>query len=158
METRYETQTVSAAAENLVQLTNRGGLVRGIILVSRAAGVRTALTAGANVGILLDNQPINEGIKLEDHYDQYRRKSGYFGADLTTSYAPLSAGVMSGLDRGVLCQNWDYLSGGRDSWLSTRAGSLFQVKITPGASATTLEVITVLAQVKEPGDFFDASV
>ena len=40
-ETRYETQTVSASAENLVTLTNRGGLVKGILLISRAAGVRT---------------------------------------------------------------------------------------------------------------------
>lgn len=156
METRYETQTVSASAENLVTLTNRGGLVRGILLVSRAAGVRTAITAASNLGSLLDNQPINEGIPIEEHYDQLRRMTGFFGADLTTSYAPLSAGVNSGLDRGVVPIIFDGLSLGRDSWLNTRAGSLLQVKVTPGAAATTLEVVTQLAQVKDAAAFYNA--
>jgi hypothetical protein len=154
VETRYETQAVSASAENLVTLTNRGGLVKGMLLISRAAGVRTAITAGSNLGVLLDNQPINEGIPIEEHYDQCRRAYGYFGADATTSYAPLSPGVMSGLDRGVVPITFDPLSAGRDSWLNTRAGSLLQVKMTPGASATTLEIVTQLAQVKNPGAFF----
>jgi hypothetical protein len=154
VETRYETQTVSASAENLVTLTNRGGLIKGMLLISRAAGVRTAITAASNLGLLLDNQPINEGVPIEEHYDQIRRGMGYYGADLTTSYAPLSAGVMSGLDRGVVPVNFDMLSAGRDSWLNTRAGSLLQVKLTPGASATTLEVVTQLAQVKNPSAFF----
>ena len=117
--------------------------------------MRTAITAGSNVGILLDNQPINEGIPVEEHYDDIRRKMGYTGTDLTTSYAPLTAGTMPGLDRGVIPINFDILSGGRDSWLNTRAGSLFQIKVTPGASATTLEVYTQLAQVKDAGAFFD---
>lgn len=156
LETRYETQTVSASSENLVNLTNRGGLVKGVLLVSRAAGVRTAITAASNLGILLDNQPINEGVPIESHYDQQRRMLGYHGADLTTSYAPLSAGVVSGADRGVVPINFDGLSGGRDSWLNTRAGSLFQIKVTPGASATTLEVITQLAQVKDAAAFYNA--
>jgi hypothetical protein len=155
-ETRYETQTVSASAENLVTLTNRGGLVRGLILISRAAGVRTALTADANLGLLLDNQPINEGIPIEEHYDQSRRMYGYVGADLTTSYAPLSAGIASGLDRGVVPVNFAGLSLGRNSWLTTRAGSLFQAKITPGASATTLEVVTVMCQAKDAAAFYNA--
>lgn len=154
LETRYETQTVSATSENLVTLNNRGGLIKGILLVSRAAGVRTAVTAASNVGIILDNQPINEGIPLEEHYNKFRRKMGYVGADLTTSYAPLTGGTVPGLDRGVIPVNFDMLSGGRDSWLNTRAGSLFQVKVTPGASATTLEVITQLAQVKDAGAFY----
>lgn len=154
LETRYETQTVSASAENLVTLTNRGGMIKGIIVVSRAAGVRTAITAASNLGIVLDNIPINEGIPIEEHYDQARRDLGYFGADLTTSYAPLTAGVMSGLDRGVVPINFDVLSGGRDSWLNTRAGSQLQLKITPGASATTLEIYTQLMQVKDAGAFF----
>lgn len=154
VETRYETQVTSPSAENLLTLTNRGGLIKGIILVSRAAGVRTAITAGSNLGVLLDNQPINEGIPIEEHYDQVRRGFGYFGADLTTSYAPLSAGVMPGVERGVVPIAFDLLSGGRDSWLNTRAGSLLQVKVTPGASASTIEVITQLAQVKNPGAFF----
>lgn len=156
LETRYETQTVSASSENLVTLTNRGGLVKGVLLISRAAGVRTAITAASNLGILLDNQPINEGVPIESHYDQERRMFGYYGADLTTSYAPLTAGVMAGLDRGVVPINFDGLSGGRDSWLNTRAGSLFQIKVTPGASATTLEVVTQLAQVKDPAAFYNA--
>lgn len=154
VETRYETQVAAASAENLIQLTNRGGLIKGILLVSRAAGVRTAVTAGSNLGILLDNQPINEGIPIEEHYDQQRRAYGYYGADLTTSYAPLSAGLMAGLDRGVVPISFDALSAGRDSWLNTRAGSLLQIKLTPGASATTLEVVTQLAQVKNPAAFF----
>lgn len=156
LETRYETQTVSASSENLVNLTNRGGFVKGLLLVSRAAGVRTAVTAGSNLGILLDNQPINEGIPFEEHMDQYTRKFGYFGAEITTSYAPLSAGTNAGSERGVVPINFDCLSDGRDSWLNTRAGSLFQVKITPGAAATTLEVVTQLMQVKHPDAFFNA--
>jgi len=156
VETRYETQTLSASAENLVTLTNRGGLVRGVLLISRAAGVRTAITALSNFGILLDNQPINEGIKIESHLNQLRRMTGHFGADLTTSYAPLTAGVMSGLDRGVVPVLFSNLSGGRSSWLNTRAGSLLQMKVTPGASATTLEVVTQLAQVKDAGAFYNA--
>jgi hypothetical protein len=156
LETRYETQTVSASSENLVNLTNRGGLVKGVILVSRAAGTRTAITAASNLGILLDNQPIYEGIPIEEFRDEARRNQGYFGADLTTSYAPLTAGVMCGLDAGVVPINFGNMSGGRDSWLNTRAGSLFQVKVTPGASATTLEVITQLMQVKDPAAFYNA--
>lgn len=154
LETRYETQTVSASSENLVSLTNRGGLVKGVILVSRAAGVRTAITAASNLGVLLDNQPINEGVPIEEHYDEHRRMLGYYGADHALSYAPLAAGVVSGLDRGVVPINFDARSVGRSSWLNTRGGSLFQVKVTPGAAATTLEVITQLAQVRNPGAFY----
>jgi hypothetical protein len=157
VETRYETQTVSAAAENTVNVTNRGGLVKGIIAVSRAGGVRTAYTAGANVGLLLDNNPIDEGITVEAQYDQLRRTYGYIGTDLTTSYAPVTAGTLPGLDRGVQVWNFGSLSGGRDSWLATRVGSLLQLKTTPGASATTLELITQLAQVKDAGAFYAES-
>jgi hypothetical protein len=48
-------------------------------------------------------------------------------------------------------------SGGRDSWLVTRVGSLLQVRLTPGASATQLEVITAIAQVKDAGAFYAES-
>lgn len=157
VETRFETQTVSASAENLVTITNRGGLIKGFIAVSRAAGVRTALTAATNVGLVLDNNPIDEGIPLEEHYDEMRRTYGYIGTDLTTSYAPLTAGVLPGLDRGVLPYYFGAYSGGRDSWMNTRVGSLWQSRLTPGASATTLEIITQLAQVKNPSAFFDPS-
>lgn len=157
LETRYETQPVSAAAENTVAVTNRGGLIKGTIMVSRAAGVRTALTAGANVGIILDNNAIDEGITLESHYDLVRRAFGYYGADVTTSYAPLTAGVQVGLDRGVIVWPYFAYSGGRDSWLSTRVGSLLQHKVTPGASATTLEIVTQLMQVKDPASFYAPS-
>ena len=157
LETRFETQTVTAAAENLVQITNRGGLIKGIILVSRAAGVRTAYTAAANFGLLLDNNPIDEGITLEEHLDYTRRIYGYIGADLTTSYAALTAGVLPGLDRGVLVHNFAAYSGGRDSWLPTRGGSLLQTRVTPGASATTLEIITQLGQIKRPEEFYAKS-
>lgn len=157
LETRYETKTVSATSENLVEFTNRGGLVRGMLLVSRtAAGVRTAVTAASNLGVLLDNQPINEGIPIESHYNQIRRAVGYHGADVTTSYAPVTAGVTTGLDRGVVPILFADLSLGRNSWLNTRAGSLFQAKITPGTSATALEVVTQLMQVKDAAAFYNA--
>jgi hypothetical protein len=157
VETRYETQTVSASAENTVNVTNRGGMIKGILAVSRAAGVRTAYTAGANVGLILDNNPIDEGVTLEEHNAVLRRTYGYVGADLTTTYAPLTPGVLPGLDRGV--QVWPFftLSGGRDSWLSTRVGSQLQLKLTPGTSATSLELITQLAQVKSAESFFAPS-
>jgi hypothetical protein len=157
LETRYETQTVTAAAENTVNVTNRGGLVKNIIVVSRAAGVRTAFTAGANVGLILDNNPIFEGILLSEWQDILRRTYGYIGTDLSTSYAPLTAGTLPGLDNGVLCWPFHSLSGGRDSWLNTRVGSLLQLKLTPGASATTLEIITELAQIKDASAFYNPS-
>ena len=157
VETRYETQTVSASAENTVNVTNRGGLIKGIIAVSRAAGTRTAITAASNVGLLLDNNAIDEGITIEEQQDYLRRTYGYVGADLTTSYAPLTAGVLPGLDRGVVVWPFAALSGGRDSWLATRVGSLLQLKLTPGASATSLEIITLLAQVKDAGAFYAES-
>lgn len=157
LETRYETQTVSASAENTVNLTNRGGLIKNIFIISRAAGTRTAFTAAANVGLILDNNPVDEGVPLEEHLDFLRRTYGYFGADLTTTYAPLTAGVMPGLDRGVLLWPFWTYSGGRDSWLSTRVGSQLQLKITPGASATTLEIVTELAQVKDAAAFYQPS-
>ncbi len=157
VETRYETGTATPSAENTLQITNRGGLIKGMILVSRAAGVRTAITAGTNVGLLVDNNPVDEGITLESHYDQVRRTYGYVGTDLTTSYAPLTAGTLPGLDRGVIVWPFGTYSGGRDSWLVTRVGSLVQVKVTPGASASQYEVITLLAQVKDAGAFYAPS-
>lgn len=157
LETRYETQPVSAAAENTVAVTNRGGLIKGIIAVSRAAGVRTAVTAGSNLGLVLDNNAIDEGITLESHNDTVRRAYGYYGADLTTAYTPATAGIQVGLDRGVVVWPFFALSGGRDSWLSTRVGSLLQLKITPGASATQMELITQLMQVKDPAAFYQPS-
>ena|SRR6478736_4421755 len=157
LETRFETQTVSAATENIINVNNRGGLIRSIILVSRAAGVRTAVTAAANLGLLLDNNPIDEGVLVEEQQDRMRREFGYIGTDLTTAYTPITAGTMPGIDRGVLCWNFDAESGGRDSWLNTRVGSLLQLKFTPGASATTVEIITRLMQVKNPDVFFAPS-
>lgn len=157
LETRFETQPVSAAAENTIAVTNRGGLIKGIITVSRAAGVRTAVTPGSNLGLILDNNAIDEGITLESHYDLVRRTYGYFGADLTTTYAPATAGQQVGLDRGVTVWPFFALSGGRDSWLSTRVGSLLQIKQTPGASATQMEILTQLMQVKDPAAFYQPS-
>lgn len=157
VETRYETQTVSASAENTVNVSNKGGLIKGIIAVSRAAGVRTDYTALSNVGIILDNNPIDEGVPVEEQRDMIRRTYGYVGTDLTTSYASLSAGTVPGLDRGVMVWPLGDLSGGRDSWLPTRVGSLLQLKLTPGASATSLELITQLAQVKDASAFYAES-
>lgn len=157
VETRIETQTVSASAENTIQVTNRGGLIKGYIAISRAAGVRTAITAGSNVGLIVDNNPVDEGIPIEERYDRVRRTYGYIGTDLTTSYAPLTAGTLPGVDRGVVPWIFSTLSGGRDSWLNTRVGSSVQFKLTPGASATGLEIITQLAQVKDAASFYASS-
>lgn len=158
LETRYETQTVTASAENTVAVTNRGGMIRGIIAVSRAAGVRTAYTAGSNVGLILDNNPIDEGIRLPAHQDLMRRTYGFMGADIATSYAPLATGgTAPGIDNGVLVWNEGAMAGGRDNWLSTRVGSLLQLKITPGASASQLELIVMIAQVRDPGTFYSPS-
>lgn len=157
VETRYETGTATASAENTLQVTNRGGLIKGIILVSRAAGVRTAITPASNIGLLVDNNPVDEGITVESHYDMVRRTYGFIGTDLTTSYAPLTAGTMPGLDRGVVVWPFGAYSGGRDSWLVTRVGSLVQLKVTPGASATQYELITMLAQAKDAAAFYAPS-
>lgn len=154
LETRYGNQTVNASAENVVQLTDRGGMIKAVIAVSRAAGVRTDFTAGSNVGLVFDNNAIDEGFRLESFKDRMRRDYGYIGADLTTSYAPLTSGVLPGLDRGVLVWNFDRRSNDRDTWLSTRVGTLLQTKITPGASATQLEVLTSLMQVRDSAAFF----
>ena len=157
LETRYETQTANASSENTLQINNRGGMIRGIIAISRAAGVRTAFTAGSNLGLILDNNAIDEGIKIETQQNYLRRAYNYQGADLTTSYVPLSA-VNPGLDRGVIV--WPFFLGvanGRDTWLATRVGSQLQVKLTPGASATQIEFITQLMQVHARDTFFDRS-
>lgn len=158
LETRYETQPVSAAAENIVNVTNRGGLIKGIIAVSRAAGVRTAFTAGSNVGHIVDNNPVDEGIRLAAFQNYMRRTYGYVGADIGTSYAPLAtAGAAPGIDTGVLVWDEASMAGGRDNWLSTRVGSLLQLKMTPGASATQLELITLIMQVRDPNTFYSPS-
>lgn len=156
LESRYETQTVTASAENTVAVNNRGGLIKGIIAVSRAAGARVAFTAGTNVGLVYDNNAIDEGIKLEAHYDQLRRTYGYQGTDraVTTAFLSPTAGLPAGIDIGVLVWNFASLSDGRDSWLSTRVGTLLQLKATPGAAATQLELITQLAQVKDADAFY----
>lgn len=154
VETRYENQPATASAENTLPINNRGGLIRGIILVSRAAGVRTAFTANTNVGLVYDNNAIDEGIRLEAFQDQVRRTYGYIGADIATSYAPLTPGILPGLDNGVLVYNFGANQAERDTWLSTRVGTLLQIKATPGASATQMEIITQLAQVKDPTAFY----
>lgn len=154
IETRYETQTVSANAENTVPVNNRGGLIKGIIAVSRAANVRTNFVAGSNVGVVYDNNAIDEGILLESSQDETRRQYGYFGAESALSYAPLTPGVNDGLDRGVLVFPFGKFNASRDSWLSTRVGTLLQLKVTPGANATTLELVTQLMQVKHPAAFY----
>lgn len=156
VETRVETQAINAGSENTVNLTNRGGMVKGIIAVSRNAGVRTAIPTGNNVGLVYDNNAIDEGVLVSDQYDLLRRMYGYIGADITTSYAPLASGTLPGLDTGVMVFNFAGLAGGRDSWLATRIGTLLQMKLTPGAGATQLDIVTQLAQVKEAAAFFDA--
>jgi hypothetical protein len=156
VETRYENQPATAAAENTVNVNNRGGLIKGVLAISRAAGVRTAYSPGTNVGVVYDNNAIDEGVQLEAVQDQVRRTFGYIGTDLGTSYVPLTAGTLPGLDNGVLPFLFADYSEGRDSWLSTRVGTLMQLKLTPGAGATQLELITQLAQVKDPAAFYGA--
>ena len=154
VETRYENQSATAGSENTFPVSNKGGLIQGIIAVSRAAGARTAFTPNTNVGLVYDNNAVDEGIKLEAHYDMLRRTYGYMGADLTTSYAPLSPGVLPGVDRGVMVWNFSALQAHRDTWLSTRVGTLLQLKLTPGAGATQIEFVTRLAQVKDAAAFY----
>lgn len=154
LETRYENQNATASSENTVAVTNRGGLVKGIIAVSRAAGIRVPFTPTTNVGLVYDNNAVDEGYLLEEFQDQMRRQSGHTGADITTSYAPLGVGVPSGLDTGVMVWNFGAQGNGRDAWLSTRVGTLLQLKATPGAAATQLELITQLAQVKDAAAFY----
>lgn len=152
VETRYETQTVSANTENTIPVTNRGGLIRGLILVSRASGVRTDFVPGSNVGLLYDNNAIDEGITLESHKDLIRRARGYVGAENGLSYNGYSG--FPGLDRGVLFLDFASMGGERDTWLSTRVGTLLQVKATPGASATQLEIVSQIGQVKAADAFY----
>jgi hypothetical protein len=155
IETRYENQSATAGSENTLPLSNKGGLIQGVIAVSRAAGVRTAFTPNTNIGLVYDNNAVDEGIKLEAHYDLLRRTYGYIGADLTTSYAPLTPGTLPGLDRGVMVWNFGSYQTNRDTWLSTRVGTLLQLKATPGAGATQMEFVTRLAQVKDPESFYN---
>ena len=154
IESRYETQTVTAQAENTIPVNNRGGLIKGIIVVSRAAGVRTAFAPGSNVGLVYDNAAINEGIRLDSWQDNTRRMYGYMGADVGGSYAPLTAGTLPGHDTGVLVFPFHKEQAGRDAWLSTRVGTLLQIKATPGAAATQLEIITQLGQVNDAAAFY----
>lgn len=154
LETRYETQTVSAQTENTIPVNNRGGLVRGIIAISRNAGVRTAYTPGTNIGVVYDNNAIDEGIRLETVQDQLRREYGYYGADIGQDYAPITDGLTSGLDDGVIVFNFANMSAGRDSWLNTRVGTLLQLKATPGSGATQMELVTQLMQVKDASAFY----
>lgn len=154
VEVRYENQNATALAENTNPITARGGLIKGVIAISRAAGVRTDFAANSNVGLVFDNTAIFEGIRLESWQDQTRRQYGYIGADITTSYAPLTAGTLPGLDRGVLVWNFDALAEGRESWLATRVGTLLQAKFTPGAGATQIEFITGLCQVRDSATFY----
>ncbi len=156
VETRYENQTATAAAENTVPVNNRGGLVQGIIAVSRAAGVRVPFTPASNVGVVYDNNAIDEGLLLEEFQDQTRRISGNIGADhlAAAGYPPLAAGVLPGIDAGVLVFDFEGQAAGRDTWLSTRPGTLLQLKVTPGAAATQLQLVTRLAQVKDAAAFY----
>lgn len=153
-EIRYETKTVNAAAQNVVETQARGGMVQGALLVSRAGTTRTAYTAGGEFGYVFDNQGVYEGISIESWMNRVRQAYGLSGAELTTSYAPLSAGVNPGTDRGVIPVNWGMFNAYRDAYVSTRGGSLVQYKVTPGASATSLEIITSLIQTKDASAFY----
>lgn len=154
VETRYETLTVSASAMNLVQTQSRGGLVQGALLISRNGTTRTAITPGSEFGFVMDNQAIYEGTTIESWYNKVRQAYGLIGATITTSYAPLSAGVIPGVDTGVIPVNWGVFNAWRDTYMSTRGGSLVQYKLTPGSGATSLEIVTRLVQAKDPSAFY----
>ena len=157
LQTRYETQTVTAAAENTIPVNNRGGMVKGILLVSRAAGQRVAFNPTANLGIVYDNAAINEGVRFDNHNDIVRRLYGFNGPDRSAAANAFQSGTVGttrGIDTGVAAIPFGLLSGGRDSWLSTRVGTLLQVKATPGAAATQLELVTALMQVRDAQAFY----
>ena len=153
IETRYENQTVSGNAENTVALTNRGGLIRGVLAISRKAGVRSDFVARSNVGLIYDNNAVNEGVQIESHNDFIRRSTGYVGPRNTNQYTGVSGGL-PGMDQGVLFYDFEGLGGGRDTWLSTRVGTLLQAKFTPATDATQIEFITQIAQVKDAAAFY----
>lgn len=154
LQTRYETSTVTPSAENILALSNRGGYVKGVIVVSRTAGgVRTALTGSAQSALVLDNVDIDAQVSTDELNDQLRRTRGFTGADYTTTYAPLTAGTIPGIDTGVLVLAPSHRGDGRDQWLETAIGSLFQARFTPGASASAVEIITQLAQPRDVAAF-----
>lgn len=154
-ETRYENQTVTAQAQNLQQLVNRGGLIKGILLVSRASGARVALPTSNDeiFDVRLDNQPIYEGVPLASHFYKVRKMYDLHGANETNSYTPLTGGTISGLEDGVIPVPFFKEAGYRDGWLNTRVGSLLEVRLTPGASATQLEALTRMGVVKDAAAF-----
>lgn len=154
VETRYENQTATAGAENTIPVTNRGGLIRGLLLVSRANGTRTDLAAGSNIGLLYDNNAIDEGISVASHNDLIRRNRGLVGPHNGLAYNGISNGNFPGLDQGVTFLDFAGMGGERDTWLSTRVGTLLQVKATPGANATQMEIISQIAQVKQADAFY----
>lgn len=157
LETRVETQTVSAVTENTVAITARGGLTKGLIIVSRNAGVRTAFQPGANIGLVYDNNEIDSGIPLEAHMDRIRRATGHYGP-APTNYvqaANTPPATFPGIDTGVLPILFSARGGERDAWLSTRVGTLLQAKLTPGAGATQLQIISQLMQVRDAAAFYD---
>lgn len=153
VETRYENQTVSGNSENTVAATNRGGLIRAVLLVSRANGVRKDFKPKSNVGLVYDNNAVDEGISIESHKDSIRRSTGYVGPEHKLDYSTALNGL-PGLDQGVLVYDFASQGGERDTWLSTRVGTLLQFKVTPDSDATQLEIITQIAQVKDAAAFY----
>jgi len=160
LQTRYETGTLSASTENVYNVQSKGGYIKGALIVSRNAGTRVAFTAGANVGTILDNQPIDDGVPLEEILADVKRFTGYTGSDAGvtgTPYTPLSAGTVAGADVGVIPVLYYSRGPYNDGWLNTLVGSSLQHKLTPGASATGLEVITQLVQPHDFSAFFARS-
>lgn len=154
MQTRFENFPVIAGSENVIPLSSKGGLIKGVVLVSRNAGVRTDYAPGTKFGYVYDNNEYHAGGTIEAWRDRLRRAYGYTGADITTSHAPVTAGVRTGLDRGVVALPFFREGPRRHSWLPTRVGTLLQVKVTPGAGAAGMDVITQLGQVRDGGAFY----
>lgn len=158
VETRYENKVVSGGSENLTDITSKGGMMRGLLLISRNAGARSDWQAATNFGIVLDNYDLDAGVKIETRLDKTRRTYGFIGAQLTTSYAPLSPlGILPGLDRGVVAVNFGAESGGRDSWLPVRPGQVFQLRHTPAAGATQLEIVALIGTAASLSTFYNAA-
>jgi hypothetical protein len=157
VDNRYENHTATAAAANQVRIATRGGLSPWYIIVSRAAGVRTAIAPASNVNYELDNVPVQQSITLESHNHRVRQSYGYHGTDLALSYVPITAGTVTGLDRGVLVIPFYALAGGRHPYYNTRTGSQSVVTYTTGAAVDQTEVLAPLMQITNAAAFYGAS-
>lgn len=158
IENRYETATASAGSENIITTNSgKGGFLQGALIISRNAGVRTAITAASNFTVMLDNQPFQDNVPIEEWMANYRRYSGYCGNDIAQDYTSgtiFTPGTAAGAEVGVIPVIFSMWNEWRDTWLSTRAGSLLQYKFTPGASATGVEILSRILMTDNADAFY----